>query len=194
MKPELKNILKNSEIIYITISPTARTDGVIPDKGYAGRTGRIDEVARDLLSLWNPHSLLIAVLLGPPNPPKAIFYKKSWCKLASERQAVGEIRRALQGRNSCLHVESLSPIELAPILARAGFKLALLTEHGSDRLPRRAESIAFLLGSHVDIPGEILARLERYIEIKVSIGPHSYQTSQVIAYLEWEVPRCRSTA
>lgn len=192
MTLELKNLLEDSKIIYITISPTARTDGFIPEKGYAGRTGRIDEVARDLLSIWNPDSLLIAVLLGPPSPPKTIFYKRSWCKLSSERQAVGELRRVLQGRSSCLRVARLFPEEIVPILWKAGYKLVLLTEEGDRRrLPVR-ERIAFLLGSHVDIPREILARLEKYVEIKANIGPHSYQTSQVIAYLEWEVQRCRS--
>ncbi|MCE4629164.1 MAG: hypothetical protein F7C82_02685, partial [Desulfurococcales archaeon] len=81
--------------------------------------------------------------------------------------------------------------DLLSIIKKQGYRIVLLTETGSERIPIHAEKIAYLMGSHVDIPDELLKVLEKYVEIKASIGPLSYQTSQVIAYLEWEAERCR---
>ena len=188
---EIKTLIQNSQIIYIIISPTARTDGKIPHKGYAGPTGRLDEIARDILSLRNKESLLIASLLGPPNPPKTLLYQSSKCNLVSERQVISEIRRAFNDKSECIRILSVDPQDLLSIIKKQGYRIVLLTETGSERIPIHAEKIAYLMGSHVDIPDELLKVLEKYVEIKASIGPLSYQTSQVIAYLEWEAERCR---
>lgn len=188
---EIKTLLQNSRIIYIVISPTARTDGKIPVKGYAGPTGRLDEIARDILSLRNEGSLLIASLLGPPNPPKTLFYQSQTCRLVSERQVITEIKKAFDGKSTCVRLHPLPPEDLLAIIRKQGYRVVLLTEIGSEKIPIHADKIAYLMGSHIDIPDELLKVLEKYVEIKASIGPLSYQTSQVIAYLEWEAERCR---
>lgn len=188
---ELKTLLQNFRIIYIVISPTARTDGKIPVKGYAGPTGRLDEIARDILSLRNKGSLLIASLLGPPNPPKTLFYQSRTCSLVSERQVITEIKKAFDSKSTCVRILPLPPEDLLAIVRKLGYRVVLLTETGSGKIPIHANKIAYLMGSHIDVPDELLNVLVKYVEIKASIGPLSYQTSQVIAYLEWEAERCR---
>lgn len=191
MTPPIKNQLQESSIIYMTISPTAHTDGRIPARGYAGRTGRIDEIARDILSIHRGDSLLIAVLLGPPDPPKTILYKGGSCHLTSERQVVIEIKKGFKGKSRCMQVSRIGPLEILHFIKSLGYRIILLTEEGSQKIPISARRIAYILGSHVDIPPDLLEQIERYVEIKASIGPLSYQVSQVIAYLEWEAERCR---
>ena len=179
--------------IYIIISPTARTDFQYPAKGYAGPSGRIDEIARSILSLTRPSSLIIAILMGPPNPPVTIiYYRKPSCIFMSEREVVYSIRKAPKD-STCIRIEYISARDIVSLLAGMGYKIMLLSEQGVDisELKPKMPRLAFLLGAHVDIPKHIIEDVEGYIVNRVSIGPLSYQASQVIAYLEWEAEACK---
>ncbi|MCE4601208.1 MAG: hypothetical protein F7C38_06560 [Desulfurococcales archaeon] len=183
---------ESADTIYIIVSPTARTDTNYPLRGYAGPSGRIDEIARSMLSIARSKSLLVAVLLGPPNPPATIVYRyREGCRFSSEREALQYIRKSVQGKSVCIDRYAIGVRDVVSIISKAGFETILLAEDGEDisGLPR-VKPRAYLLGAQIDIPEHIINDIRNYIDAKASIGPLSYQTSQVIAYLEWEAEAC----
>ena len=183
---------RSPDTIYIIVSPTARTDTDYPLRGYAGPSGRIDEIARSMVSIARGKSLLIAVLLGPPNPPVTIVYGyREGCMFSGEREAIQHIRKSMQGKSRCIERHDIGVRDVVSIISRAGFETILLAEDGEDisELPR-IKPRAYLLGAQIDIPEHIINDIGNYIDAKASIGPLSYQSSQVIAYLEWEAEAC----
>jgi len=172
--------------LYIIVSPTAKTLPLWPPKGYAGPSGRLDVIARALLAV-EEGSQAVAILLGPPEPPKTLHYDPARCRLRSERQAMQEIARALLGRDSCLRLDPRSPEQVLHEEAkRRG--LVVLSEDGDPRPPPRGK--AYLLGAHVDPPEDIMEMARRIAVATVRIGPNRYHTSHVIAYVEWSTRAC----
>jgi len=172
--------------LYIIISPTARTLPTWPPKGYAGPSGRLDVIARSFLALQSG-SEAYAILLGPPDPPKTIYYNPSSCTLKSERQAMMEIARALLGRGRCVSLVDKMPERILYEAAKER-GLTLLEEEGRSGGPRPGS--AYLLGAHVDPPEDIMRVARRLAVERLSIGPYSYHTSHVIAYIEWSTRVC----
>lgn len=168
--------------VYIVYSPTAVTSPDYPSRGYAGPSGRLDVLARSMLAV-EPGSLLVLVPAGPPRGETLLAYDPRSCRVRSERQAMEEIRRALQGREGCVAPLDLG-LERLLLLSSKSHELVLLREDGTPG-PRRPRGRAYVLGSHVDLPGEVEAMVLRYSAGVESLGPKSYHTSHVIAYLEW---------
>jgi len=179
--------LQEPNNLYIIVSPTARTLPLWPPKGYAGPSGRIDVIARAFLAV-EEGSQALAILLGPPEPPKTLHYDPAKCKLRSERQAVHEIARALLGKGSCVRLDPRSPEQVLHEEAkRRG--LILLGEEGDPGATPGGK--AYLLGAHLDPPEDIMEKARRIAEATVRIGPNRYHTSHVIAFVEWSVRACR---
>lgn len=184
--------LRYKRTIYIIVNPTGITSGRIPLRGYAGTTGRLDEIARSFMSIINESSLGVAYLLGPPSSHLQLVYDPEECpKSYTERSIIDEIRRRYLGKRSCIRLWKV-PLEASLIILKKYlYFIYLLLEEGEDLDASKLHNrVVFLLGSHIDIPAEILDRIEGFIDLKVSIGPSSYHASQVIAYLEYAKGVC----
>lgn len=191
-KQFLEDRVKYKKTIYMIISPTGITSGKIPLKGYAGATGRLDEIARSFSSITHSDSLGMAYLLGPPSPPLLLIYDPEGCATdTAERGIMNEIRKAYMNKRSCIRYWRI-PLEYAlHILKRYQYLLYLLSEDGGDlEAVKLSRKTVLLLGSHVDIPARIMESIARLLDLKASIGPLSYQASQVIAYLEYAKGVC----
>jgi len=173
--------------LYIIVSQTARTLPLWPPRGYAGPSGRLDVIARAFLAVQEG-SQALAILLGPPEPPKTLHYDPARCKLRSERHAMQEIARALLGRHTCLRPDPRSPEQILHDEAKKR-GLILLHENGDPDPPPPGS--AYLLGAHIDPPEDIMGRARRLSRATVRIGPYKYHTSHVIAYVEWSTRVCR---
>ncbi len=191
-KQFLEDKLKYKKTIYIIVSPTSITSGKIPLKGYAGATGRLDEIARSFASITHSDSLGIAYLLGPPSPPLQLTYDPEQCATdTTERGIMSEIRKAYMNRRSCIK-RWRAPLEFSlHSLKKYKYLIYLLSEEGEDlEAVKLSGRVVLLLGSHVDIPASVIEGIERLVDLKTSIGPLSYQASQVIAYLEYAKGVC----
>ncbi|BAN90031.1 hypothetical protein [Aeropyrum camini] len=175
--------------LYVVISPTARADGIYPIRGYAGPSGRLDVVARAYLAVLESNAVLAALLMSGALSPRLLIAPAS-CRdrVRSERSFMVEASRALRGRPSCFIVED-GGVE-ALIFTLKKFKpRILLSERGRDvslHLDEVCSSTpAFIAGSHVDPPRELLERLERSLGgfIRVSVGPLSLHTDHVFLLL-----------
>ena len=174
--------------VYVIVSPTSPTKGPLPMRGYASRAGRVDVVARALTEIRRG-SAILAVLEGPPEPPKTLVYVwQPECVIASERQAIVEISRALLSKSSCIRLVSTGLDTLLYEISRSYENLILLDEKG-DRLDIYPTRAAFFMGSHIDIPPQHYERISK-IARRASIGPLSYHTEHVVAYLEWARTSC----
>ncbi len=183
----LKQIIKNKKKIYILVNKEGITGGIIPLKGYASKTGRLDEIARSFLSIKNKESVGIAVLEGPPNPPLSILYDPAKCyDKANERSIIMSIKKAYEGGPSCLLLLRLELLDIIRLLKHYNYNIILLKENAIDISKiRKIKKGVYILGTHEDIPEEDLMKIKSYIDLKTSIGPISYHASQVITYLEY---------
>ena len=188
----LEDKLKYKKTIYVIVSPTGITSGRIPAKGYAGTTGRLDEIARSFCSIIHNSSLGIAYLLGPPSPPLQLVYDPEECATdTTERGIMNEIRKAYMNKRSCIRQWRISLEFTLHALKKYRYLIYLLSEEGEDlEAAKLSGRIVLLLGSHIDIPASIIESIGRLVDLKASIGPLSYQASQVIAYLEYAKGVC----
>ncbi|MEN2999583.1 MAG: hypothetical protein ABDH61_03315 [Acidilobaceae archaeon] len=173
---------------YVIVSSTGVTRP-FSLRGYAGASGRLDVIARSILALsLEPSSLLYALLLGPPGPPKVIVAPPSCCIGLTELEIMAEISRALKrGEGDWVQVREQGAEELLYQLSKQ-YELVLLEERGRNALKERwliAGRKAMILGSHVDMPPEVLALARRYARASISVGPRSLHADHVIAFLAW---------
>ena len=175
--------------VYIVVSPTARTEADFPLKGYAGPSGRLDVIARSYLALWEEGSLFQAMLLGGPRGPSLLTVPWSCrSRVRSEKSFVLEYVRAVKGSSSCMSLEGLDePLSLFRRLKRRGYRLIYLHEEGEDVSRSRdvcSDNVAFVAGSHIDVPERIhrflVSASHRILSISRS---RSYHTDHVIAYI-----------
>ncbi len=189
----LKDFMKLYDTIYLIVNIKGITAGKIPLKGYAGTTGRLDEIARDFMAIHHPSSGGIAYLEGPPTPPLLLLYSPSKCnfQFKNERIIINEIRKIYQGKRSCVNSLSLDFRDLISQAIKEGYHIVLMSEKGKDlKIKSLKDKNLFLMGAHIDIPDKLMNQIRGLIHMKISIGPLSYQASQVIAYLEYVKEVC----
>ncbi|MCE4599418.1 MAG: hypothetical protein F7C81_04380 [Desulfurococcales archaeon] len=182
-------VLADFKQAFLVVSSTARTAPDYPDRGYAGPSGRLDVIARSLLaSIIARGTLFIALLLGPPDPPKTLVASSDECRLYSERMAMLEIKRAYMGKSKCIKLLKKDLEELIHELVKGGSEIVMLREDGVD-ISKVREALygrkVYVLGAHIDMPSEIDKIISRYVKYKVSIGPISVYTSHAIIYTLW---------
>ncbi len=190
MAGSLKAALESSVSAFLVVSATARTSPEgIPLRGYAGPSGRLDVVARAFEAVVERDSLALALLLGPPNPP--LLVAASWeCRagLGGERGFVRAFAEAFRGRGCLQLYPGVSLRDLLSMASRR-MRVVLLSEGGVDVGSREAlEALCsralFILGSHVDMPQAEEEVARSYADAVVSVGPLSYHTEHVIAFIE----------
>jgi len=175
------------QALYVVTSPTAPTAPPIPARGYASRAGRIDVVAR-VFTETRPGSAAVAILQGPPGPHVTLVYEPGECVLEGERQAVAEIARALSGAGGCVRRVDAGLPEVVH-WARKLYPRLVLLEEGARPLAVAGEPTAYFMGAHVDMREEDRRLVARVAE-PASVGPLSYHSEHVVAYLEWARLAC----
>ena len=183
----LSSFLEGLTTVYLVINVEGVTGGVIPVKGYAGVTGRLDEIARDFVSIIHSSSGVISYLGGPPNPPRLLLYAPRICnkKIDAESKVMDEIRLLYLGKRSCIKSVNIDLNHLFSLMKKRGFKTIYLTEDAGDYDERILDKSLLVMGAHIDIPLIIFNQINEFIELRMRIGPLSYQASQVISYIEF---------
>ncbi len=191
-----RNIFDSYSTIYVVISKTARTVPDFPIRGYAGPSGRLDVIARSVASLFSVskkgRDLFIAVLLGKPYPPKFFLIDKKCIEKNVSEKSIMRLLRILLSKpeyKGCKNFYVNSLKELFNIINELNFRLILLEESGTDIEEfvdlLNKDKIAFILGSHVDIPDYIKEVIKKLGAISVSIEAKSLLTSHVILYIAY---------
>ncbi|AEH24415.1 tRNA (pseudouridine(54)-N(1))-methyltransferase TrmY [Pyrococcus yayanosii] len=196
--------------VFIIKANEARTDATFSFKDLPGTSGRIDLLCRALNAAFHiSHGFRKNVrvwlsLYGPPNPPKAIRFEGQIMKPKTlnpdELSTAKLIARALKGakglREPSKELEVLPGIYVSnmtfeDIVRRTikGATLYYLHEEGEDiSKVKFSGNVAFVLGDHIGLPPEDETFL-RPIAKRVSVGPRSYLTSHVIAYVNIHLDR-----
>ena len=176
--------------VYLIVVATGRTDGEFPLRGYAGPSGRLDVAARTYLSILEDEFTLAALLLGPPGPPKMLLApsKCRGSRVSGERGFMLQARLALKAQDSCFEAYELgSGVEGVDIASSLG-PLVYLREGGSDvaeALSSVMDASVIAMGGHVDPPPEVDSRLRSRAKAVVSLGPQSFHSDHVAAFVSW---------
>lgn len=181
---------------FAVVSPTARTSPDFPLKGIAGSTGRLDVIARSILTILQldgnrrKNIVFKALLMGPPNPPIVLEVHGSLVRetYENELKVIEAIKRVLAGEHiEGFGIEKIGLKKLLEKLLNTHERVYYLHENGEDilRYIKPAKTIAFILGSHVDIPTEYEVIIDKMGIPRVSLGNISYLTSQCIIIVNW---------
>ncbi len=178
---------------FLIISPTAITSPNFPLKGIASSTGRLDVIARAILAATtlktNAYIIVKALLLGPPKPPLLLEVHIPQVKhtYGNEVEVVDDIRKAMLGEVvNGFYIEHTSFKRTLSELIDANKNVYYLHEEGdSFKTIKPSATIAFILGSHVDIPVEYERVIDQYKIRRISLGSISYLTSQCIIIVNW---------
>ena len=190
--------------IFLVVSPTATTSPDFPLKGVAGRTGRLDVIARSIVSAFKVRDnyrrnvMFYALLLGPPNPPKLLIVDGRTLEKtpSSEREALLLIKKSLQGKElEGVRVENWGFKHVIKHFLRMTKNIYYLREDGKwfYEKVRPSKYNVFILGSHVDLPHEYETFLRDRKIPRVSLGRISYLTSQCITIIHWFLDELESS-
>ncbi len=175
----------------------------------AGAAGRMDIVCRCIAqSLLLSHSIrknvvFYSILLGNPDPPKAIKVVGDEVKYLGpdERNIAGLIKKALSLKVSENWVRSTpgfyiarrSLSEILNELKDENFEIIYLKEDGVDirNVVKKFKSPAFILGDHLGVPRDLEKIILEFADYIVSLLPISLQADQCILIANYEIDRIR---
>ncbi|RLE61028.1 MAG: hypothetical protein DRJ35_01610 [Thermoprotei archaeon] len=182
--------------IFILYSNTGVTAPTFSPRSLATLGGRMDVVSRaaigaflDLKNRIREDVVFIAVLMGPPDPPRIIYIDPSdmsKVKNLSEEEMGNIILEQL--RKTPTVEEKQDIIDLVDMLYKNGFKVYLLIEDGTDiehyiksgHLSQK--KLAFIIGDHIGFPNDLVKQLTRK-SYPVSLGKKSYLASHCVIFL-----------
>ncbi|MEM2924784.1 MAG: tRNA (pseudouridine(54)-N(1))-methyltransferase TrmY [Methanocellales archaeon] len=192
---------------FILYARKARTDANFNIHELA-KSGRLDIVARCLqASLYLSRGIrrdaaLYAVLNGPPNPPKTIWFNGSEFKgIAVDEISIARcLKKALFfniGKSKewnlvsdGVYISCRSFQEIVAMAAERAGQIYILHEKGEDiRNVKLSMEAFFILGDHLGLPLKEERFCERYGALKISVGPKSYLASQCITLINAELDR-----
>ncbi len=157
--------------------------------GWASRKDRLDIIARVLLAALYPAETLLrsnSLLVVFDNYPVLVI--RPSClphTLRGEMEARKLLLDVFKGR-ICSKVNVDNFDEMVGALQNSGYYIYLLSEDGEDIFnvkPWRRSKTAYIVGTRVDPPR--LQELPR-----LSIGPHSYLASHVVAFINYLHQKC----
>jgi tRNA (pseudouridine54-N1)-methyltransferase len=184
---------------FLLVAHKVPPDGTFTLNDLAGGAGRMDEIARAVSTAFTLSNDLrrdteVTVLFAAEPPPRARRIELTGAKLRylnpDERSTAALLKNALVGASRYpsdyeaspgLRVGPVDPLAyLATFLQRSG--AVWLTEAGAPigtvELP--AEAVSAFLSDPFDPTAEEVAVLERSGAAKVSVGPRSLRSSQVV--------------
>lgn len=143
----------------------------------------------DLKNRIREDVVFIAVLMGPPDPPRIIYIDPSdmsKVKNLSEEEIGSIILERL--RKTPTVEEKQDIINLVDILYKKGFKVYLLIEDGTDieHYVKSGhlfqEKLAFIIGDHIGFPSDLIKELIKK-SYPMSLGKKSYLASHCVIFL-----------
>ena len=166
--------------------------------------GRMDLVCRCVAqALFISHGIrenvnIYVLLLGPPDPPKALLIKG--CEVRSmspdERNIGGIMRKALDMSAIKLWRQSTTGVYVAKKDIDVLFKensspIVYLCEEGTDirTVASKISNGFFILGDHQGFTSEQKARIHNHADHTISVSPNSLQADQCITIVHNELDR-----
>lgn len=191
--------------VYIIYSPTAWSTLDLNYKSLPSY-GRLDVLFRSVLSAfklkggYRTDVEVVTVHDGPPDPPLTLVFKD---KLLHAYSPKNEVELARASANCLNDKEKLYTLKygLSKVISRyksKGYYTIYLRENGKcikrvlDNLRKCEEKVggvAFIAGSHVDIPRTLETLVLKRVDDVASIGPTSYLTSQSIVLTNYFLDR-----
>lgn len=186
---------------FVYYSATGVTSGKAMSQGNLMKAGRIDIAIHSFIQgVFLSHGFrddvtFHFVLYGMPDPPKHVEITLTK-ELRISKKDVGEILKKIlykfkEGEKTevfpkCF-VEKKSLLKVLEELNEGGNEIFVLDKKGeSIRTVEIPENCVFLLGDHEGLPRKELRRLKEY-STGISVGPHMYFASQVVAVVNNEL-------
>ncbi|MFH1585619.1 MAG: tRNA (pseudouridine(54)-N(1))-methyltransferase TrmY [archaeon] len=186
---------------FVYFSPKASTSGKALSQGNLMKAGRMDIAIHSLIQgLFLSHDFrkdvkFHLVFYGMPDPPKHIEIQVKEGTPISKKDVGSLIKKILykykQGGKTevvpgCF-VEKKSFFNVMEELQDNGSEIFILDKKGEDiREVQIRNGCAFVFGDHEGLPKKELKRLKK-IAVPVSVGPHMYFASQVVAIVNNEL-------
>ncbi len=202
---ELDWILDKCSNLFAVQSRTARIDGRIPVRGYAGHTGRLDVVVRSMLASLLRRGNCFIGIIGDEPKEKVFIATGLPPRVSSERDLFLYLMKCREKKEcSSIHWVDLGSQYVFNKVFKRGFTFYYLSEEGEDYCSYeknlKPHGNVFILGSHVDVSPRFAGIIRGYSPRSISIGPVSMHTSHVIVYistilerLEKKLPICPKT-
>ena len=168
--------------------------------------GRIDILCRCVAqALFVSHGIrrdveVYLLLLGPPEPPKAVKITGYEVRRMSpdERNIAGHLRKALSFKadenwrevGSGVYISKKGLVDLLEELSKR-YEIYYLREDGRDirSLAKSMRNPLFVLGDHIGVKGEDEEVVMRYARELVCVSPLSLQADQCIVIVHYELDR-----
>ncbi len=168
--------------------------------------GRIDILCRCVAqALFVSHGIrrdveVYLLLLGPPEPPKAVKITGYEVRRMSpdERNIAGHLRKALSFKadenwrevGSGVYISKKGLVDLLEELSKR-YEIYYLREDGRDirSLAKSMRNPLFILGDHIGVKGEDEEVVMRYARELVCVSPLSLQADQCIVIVHYELDR-----
>ncbi|MEB3764832.1 MAG: hypothetical protein GSR77_01510 [Desulfurococcales archaeon] len=177
--------------IFTIVFPEKPAVKQIKLKGYAGLYKRIDILARAFIIIeqyarvQKEKQLIVHGVFPENDEIITILEYRPTGTIRREKQAVLEILKALRGKETSL-VKREEPVDKYLRGLSKYYDLVYLSEKGKPIEGYSGkEKTVYVLGAHKDPPAMFHEALKRYKHSELSIGPHSYLATHVIAYILW---------
>jgi len=186
---------------FIYYSGKAHTSGAFHNLMEAGR---LDIACHTLIAaFFLSHGIrqnvqFHMIFMGPPDPPKHLFFRYHENMPISKKDVAGLIKRMLfkykkgqlrEAFPGCF-IEKKSFLQLVEDLEAEGKQLYILDKKGRDIRGIESEKLknaVFILGDHEGLPKHELRRIKK-LE-KISLGPEIYFASHALVILQNELDR-----
>ena len=174
--------------VFVVVSPTAYIPTHFHIRGYAGHTGRMDVLIRSMASCAGGNFSFYGLLCGkeeiPGSCPAIIVEDCSSLPLGVDEHEL--VKSLLGDKLDWARIETIDVEHLVWRLYKR-FPLIIFDENGLNLCGRHIVSIlegrsgfTFFLGGHTGFPEEVYRIILRYKPLRISVGPISLHTSNVI--------------
>ncbi|MCE4617547.1 MAG: hypothetical protein F7C32_03070 [Desulfurococcales archaeon] len=180
--------------VFLVASPTAYIPTRFHLRGYAGHTGRMDVLIRSIISCaggsYSYYGLLCGKEKGTGLCPAIIVEDCSRVPVKVEEHDI--VKGILDGSLAWARLETIDVEHLVWRLSKEKFSFIMLDEHGTricDKHPGnplvKKQGLVFFLGGHTGFPESLHRVISRYKPSKISVGPISLHTSNVVIVVRY---------
>ncbi|OUJ18725.1 RNA base methyltransferase family enzyme [Methanonatronarchaeum thermophilum] len=189
---------------YILYSNTGRTDGDFNINDLPGDGGRMDLIARSVISsLWISGEVrsdveVTVCLNGPPNPPISLKFNGNNIQgLRPNERSIGHwIKKTLNYSDTLVGCEWSNPTNSNIQISKKDIselipdnqEIYLMDKNGEKIKNVNIKNPVFIVGDHKGIPKKTKDQLKNKSK-KISIGPREYFASQTITIINNQIDK-----